>query len=152
VTSSGGSVPPYGTIFKVSTNGVFTPLHQFQPSEGYSPSGTLIVGPDGNLYGATRFGGTIANFPAAAASGAVFKLTPSGSVTQVAAFKVSDGAQPVGPLVLGHDGNLYGTTLFGGAGRAGTVFRVVLTPKLTAINPSPDGTVRLTGTGPSGGG
>jgi uncharacterized repeat protein (TIGR03803 family) len=149
VTFSGGA-QPYGTFFKVTTNGVFTTLHELaQPSEGYSPSGTLILGPDGNFYGTTRFGGTNTNSGPSALAGTVFKLTPSGSITQLAAFNGFDGSQPLTPLVLGRDGNLYGTTLFGGSGRGGTIFRVRLIPMLTAITQSPDGTIRLTGIGPS---
>jgi uncharacterized repeat protein (TIGR03803 family) len=53
-------------------------------------------------------------------------------------------------LVMGNDGNLYGTTARGGSGGGGTIFRLVLTPHLTALARLPNGNFVLTGTGPSG--
>ncbi len=47
-------------------------------------------------------------------------------------FHVSDGANPTAGLVQGLDGNLYGTTTYGGTG-AGTVFRMSTAGELTTI-------------------
>jgi len=55
----------------------------------------------------------------------------------------SDGADPVGGVVLASDNNLYGTTFSGGANNSGTVFRLSLTGNEQVINDtvdSPDAT------------
>jgi uncharacterized repeat protein (TIGR03803 family) len=60
----------------------------------------------------------------------VFELTPSGTETVLHSFGASgDGLQPVGGLVMDKSGNLYGTTIEGGAyscggSGCGTVFKV----------------------------
>ncbi|MFZ0793132.1 MAG: choice-of-anchor tandem repeat GloVer-containing protein [Candidatus Korobacteraceae bacterium] len=73
----------------------------------------------GNLYGVTMEGGL--------GLGTVFQLTPSGSGwTQNILHTFSggsDGADPVGGLVLDQAGNFYGTTASGANG-GGTVFQL----------------------------
>jgi uncharacterized repeat protein (TIGR03803 family) len=94
-------------------------------SDGASPSGNVIVAPDGSYYGVTFQGG-------ANGGGVVYRLK-GGSLTVLHAFSSSefgvvsdDGAEPTGSLLLASDGNLYGTTLYGGANNNGTIFK--LTP------------------------
>ena len=111
---SGGAYG-YGTLFKVSTNGVFTPLHTFNSSESGTPYGGLTEGSDGNFYG-TAYG--------AYGFGGLFKLTPGGAFTNLVSFNNANGAHPDGVLVQGPDGNFYGTTSQGGAHSAGTIFRL----------------------------
>ena len=98
-----------------------TNLHSFvgSPNDGYSPYAGLVQGSDGNLYGTTYGGGTN-NF------GTVFRISPSGSSTNLYSFGggSSDGANPHAGLVHGSDGNLYGTTEFGGTYSNGIVFRI----------------------------
>jgi uncharacterized repeat protein (TIGR03803 family) len=56
---------------------------------------------------------------------AVHKITPSGTETVLYSFAgASDGANPEAGLIQGSDGNFYGTTLQGGAGGLGTVFKI----------------------------
>ncbi|MGH9642426.1 MAG: choice-of-anchor tandem repeat GloVer-containing protein, partial [Terriglobales bacterium] len=73
--------------------------------------GPLVQGRDGNLWGTTSAGG-------ANGGGTIFKMTPDGSLTTVYSFcpqaNCADGYYPVAGLVLGKDGNFYGTTLMGG--------------------------------------
>jgi uncharacterized repeat protein (TIGR03803 family) len=84
-----------------------------------APSGPLMLASDGNLYGATVFGGK----PDA---GTVFRLVETGGVKVLYPFSGgSDGGAPNAPLAQGKDGNLYGTTYSGGGG-VGTVFEVTL--------------------------
>src|SRR5664279_4294767 len=95
----------------------YTVLHEFTfaGGDGSSPQ-TLVQGRDGNFYGTTSSEGTSGN-------GAVFKITPTGTLTTLHSFAGSDGSDPQAGLVQGTDGNFYGTTSYGGTGGNGTVFR-----------------------------
>ena len=79
--------------------------------------GTLAQGRDGNLYGTAVSGG-------ANGRGAIFKITLSGTITDLHDFNVTDGSGPQGGLSLGLDGNFYGSTNGGGSGSGGTVFKI----------------------------
>lgn len=112
-----GSGPPsYGTLFKVSTNGSFIPLHTFIRSDSGSPYGGMTEGSDGNFYGTTY--GAYAGF------GSIFRVTPGGAFTNLILFNNANGSHPVGVLMQGADGNFYGTTSEGGAKGLGTVFQL----------------------------
>jgi uncharacterized repeat protein (TIGR03803 family) len=90
--------------------------------------GLFAQGRDGNLYSTATDGGlnTV---------GAVFRLTPSGTIT-AASFdsKGNDGFYPYSGLTLGTDGNFYGTTFAGGSTGAGTVFKVTASGKITVLH------------------
>jgi uncharacterized repeat protein (TIGR03803 family) len=124
--TNGGSSGGYGTAFRIGTNGSLAALASFALTNGANPSGDMVVGPDGNLYGTTRNGGT--NNTSGGGNGAVFKLTTNGVLSVVASFASTNGTHPYGGLVLGPDGNFYGTAAYGGTnnladGGSGTVFR-----------------------------
>jgi uncharacterized repeat protein (TIGR03803 family) len=130
-TTTGGGANNYGTVFRISASGTYTSLYSFGSSlnDGVYPYDVLVQGSDGNLYGTTYYGGSnnIANL----GDGTVFRISPSGTYTTLYSFGSSptDGANPYAGLVQGCDGNLYGTTLFGGSnniasGGDGTVFRI----------------------------
>jgi uncharacterized repeat protein (TIGR03803 family) len=91
-------------------------------TDGFYPTGSLIVDHHGALYGTTRNGGT-------GGGGTVFKLHKSGGVyvkTVLHGFRdMPDGAAPRAGLLPDASGALYGTTSSGGTG-SGTVFK--LTP------------------------
>ena len=79
----------------------------------------------GNLYGTTNYGG-------AYGAGIVFELTSSGAEKILHSFNVdgTDGFYPEAGLLLDTKGNLYGTTVEGGAfGVDGTVFKLTPTKK-----------------------
>jgi uncharacterized repeat protein (TIGR03803 family) len=95
---------------------------------GYPQYTRLVVDSQGNLYGTTPFGGNV-NCPLQTypgpGCGVVFKLDPAGSETVLYTFMDgADGAQPWGGVVLDNKGNLYGTTVFGGAFGAGVLYKV----------------------------
>jgi uncharacterized repeat protein (TIGR03803 family) len=111
----------------------FTTLHNFGYADGAYPNSTLVQDTDGNFYGVTGNGGTN---PANA--GTVFKITPSGTLTTFYTFcslhDCFDGAAPSAALLQSTDGNLYGTTYYGGARQEGTVFKITPTGKLTTLH------------------
>jgi len=106
----------YGTVFKITSGGAFTTLFYMSPSEGEYPSGGLVQGSDGNLYG------TAAN--AGVNDGAAFEATTKGLITAEYDFTGSDGSDPAGRLVQASDGNFYGTTAAGGDNGLGEVFKI----------------------------
>jgi uncharacterized repeat protein (TIGR03803 family) len=112
-----------GTVFKVTTNGTLSTLASFDEADGMGPQAPVMFGPDGNLYGTTSAGS-----PGNSWYGTVFKLTPTGTLDTLVFFDRTNGATPMAGLTLGSDGNLYGTTVYGGSSGEGTVFRLVLPP------------------------
>jgi uncharacterized repeat protein (TIGR03803 family) len=121
---SGGS----GTVFKISPNGAETLLHSFCMQSGCADGGvshgSLMLGGDNNLYGTTQSGGS-------KNEGVIFRLAPDGSnYTVLYNFcsssdgKCTDGADPQAGLIADSHGNLYGTTMFGGATESGTVYKL----------------------------
>lgn len=111
----------WGTVFKITPEGVETILHSFaNQSDGAYPSAGLIQGSDGNFYGVTSNGGS--NY-----SGTIFKIAPTGTFSSLYTFPPAPaGNEPGTHLVQGSDGNLYGTTALGGPNGAGCFFRFVL--------------------------
>jgi uncharacterized repeat protein (TIGR03803 family) len=100
-------------------------------SDGSSPIwyGNLVADGKGNLYGTASEGGYQSS-PCFGICGSVFELSPSSSGwTETTLYEFnggsSDGAQPDAGLAFDKAGNLYGTTVQGGA-FCGTVFK--LTP------------------------
>jgi uncharacterized repeat protein (TIGR03803 family) len=113
-TTSGGGVG-YGTVFKLAPDGTETILYSFQGgNDGSAPWAGVIFDKAGNLYGATVMGtgnGCLGN----TGCGVVFKLTPDRIETVLHAFRGTDGEWPYGTLIADKNGNLYGTTAYGGA-------------------------------------
>ena len=126
-TSEGGSHSA-GIIFKIDTAGVtLTKIHDFTLALGAKPLAGLVQTPDGYLYGATSSG-------AGGNYGMIFRIDTAGAAyTPMHAFLGpvgGEGARPLGDLIDGGDGYLYGTTELCGSGcdfmnpGAGTIFRI----------------------------
>jgi uncharacterized repeat protein (TIGR03803 family) len=116
-----------GTVFELSpsNNGGWTEtvLYSFcvapQCADGAGPNAGLVMDAEGDLYGSTTSGGTFGG-------GAVFQLSPSsgGQWTESVLYNFCeagqeacpDGGGPDGPLASDLEGNLYGTTFYGGSG------------------------------------
>ena len=133
-TASAGGTNGCGTVFAINTNGTsFTNLHSFTAtsgslltnSDGATPVASLIL--SGNtLYGTASAGGTNG-------CGTVFAINTNGTgftvlhtfaaTTVPYPYTNSGGANPHGGLLLAGS-TLYGTTLWGGSGGAGTVFAI----------------------------
>lgn len=92
----------------------FTALYDFGSGINYQgPSGPMIIGRDGSLYGVTVTGGL--------GFGTVFQLSPpavpGGTWTETAIYSFKggvDGYRPAEGLSMDKGGNLYGSTLNGG--------------------------------------
>lgn len=113
-----------GTLYRLTPAGVVTVLHAFRgdASEGGGPAAGVIQGADGALYGTTAGGGSTAG-------GTVYRVTLDGAYSTLYTFRSgTPGENPRSPLLLGRDGNFYGTASnisFGDA--RGVVYR--LTPQ-----------------------
>ncbi|HKD00943.1 MAG TPA: choice-of-anchor tandem repeat GloVer-containing protein [Terriglobales bacterium] len=130
-TSQGGS-SGFGVAYKLTPpthSGdpwTQTVIHYFTTNtgDGFAPEAPLIIDKAGNLYGTTAGGGTNR-------LGTVFELSPPAMEgdqwTETVLFNFSgpDGAEPLAGLIFDRTGNLYGTTLGGGARGQGTVFELV---------------------------
>ena len=132
-TTDGGGTMGNGTVFELAPSSgepsgwKETVLYSFHGSaDGAVPSGAVLVGKDGALYGVTASGGR-------QNSGVAFRLAPpangqnSWTETTLHSFDGNnDGAAPFGALVADANGVLYGSTAGGGSGTGGVVFS--LTP------------------------
>ncbi len=92
-------------------------IHSFSGSDGAYPYAGLTWDEKGNLYGATSAGGNT-GCSSNQGCGTVFRLSRSGagwSLTTIYEFQGhADGWSPMARVVFGPDGNLYGTTYYGG--------------------------------------
>ncbi|HLZ41310.1 MAG TPA: choice-of-anchor tandem repeat GloVer-containing protein [Candidatus Sulfotelmatobacter sp.] len=106
-----GGTTGFGTVFKISSSGVFSTLYNFcsktSCTDGSYPLGPLVLDSKGNIFGVLNSG--------------VFKLTAGGGE----GLLYNSGAVFMGPgLVMDLAGNLYGTTLTGGSGGLGSVYKL----------------------------
>jgi uncharacterized repeat protein (TIGR03803 family) len=134
-TTEYGGASADGVVFELtppsSPGGAWTEtvLHAFtgQSGDGAFPTAGLVIGKKGVLYGTTSAGGTASN-------GTVFELSPAdpgAPWTETVLYSFGGGGQggdPLGGVVIGQNGVLYGTTLNFGASQlcpgydCGTVF------------------------------
>jgi uncharacterized repeat protein (TIGR03803 family) len=124
VTGNGGAYN-VGTFFEITSTGEFRVLHSFcnQPgcTTGSGPAASPIEAINGNFYGTTESGGFHGG-------GVVYEITPGGSYKALYNFcsqaNCADGNHPEASLVQDANGNLYGTTIYGGAYGNGAVFEI----------------------------
>lgn len=122
-----GSANDAGTVYKYAPNGTFTVLHAFNVTDGEFPEHGVVSDQAGNLYGVTAFGGADDN-------GTVYKIAPNGTFTTLYTFTGgADGGFPYGGMDIDKDGNLYGSTVEGGANDDGTVFELAQDGTLTTL-------------------
>jgi hypothetical protein len=96
-------------------------LYTFSGTDGSQPAGQLTKDCQGNLYGVTTIGGGTPTGCVNQGCGVVFELSPPaggvGAWTGKTLYSFtggSDGGEPNGGMVLDAQGNLYGTTVYGG--------------------------------------
>lgn len=134
-TTSYGGVNGQGAVFRVTPSGTLTAIYSFcslaKCADGANPYTSLIQGSNGDLYGATYYGG-------ASNSGTLFKITTSGTLTTLHSFcsktNCADGSGPEGQLAEDSVGNIYGTANYGGASNLGTVFKFSTAGVLTTLH------------------
>ena len=105
----------------------FSQLYNFQGgSDGGYPFANVIRDAAGNSYGTTYFDGNNNATCGYQGCGLVYKVDTAGNETPLYTFSgTPDGSNPVGGVVADADGNLYGTTKYGGANGYGTVYEVM---------------------------
>ena len=125
-----------GVAFKLTPQGSLTIFYNFCSRtnciDGSQPDNPLIQSPDGNFYGITLAGGSPR---CGGGCGTVFKLSTTGQIANLYNFcpapGCADGFFPRG-LALGSDGNLYGTTPYGGAENYGVIFETTPARQFTS--------------------
>lgn len=139
-TTQNGGLYNYGSIFKVSSSGALVTLHSFDISDGVSPYGSLLLASDGNFYGTANEAGICSG---GGGCGTIFVITPTGRFKTLHNFCMQtgcpDGEFPVGGLIEGSDGNLYGTTNAGGdstcpGGGCGTIYKITFSGAFTSLH------------------
>jgi uncharacterized repeat protein (TIGR03803 family) len=126
-TAYQGGTNDNGSIYRITPNGVFSPLLSFNIANGDLPYAPLTLGTDGNFYGTTYQGG-------AGGRGTAFRVTTNGALTTLYSFlNGADGGHVAAGLLQATDGYFYGATYKGGAYGDGTVFRVTAGGALTTL-------------------
>ena len=133
-----------GTVFKLTPSGTITVLHSFcggggcgsLATDGAEPTGRMVFGANGDLYGTTQVGGLYNGFYN---QGMIFRITTSGAYKVLHLFSGNfgskpDGANPAAGLILASNGDFYGTTTAGGASKEGTVFKMTPAGKVTLLH------------------
>lgn len=141
----GGSWLNQGLVFKLTpparTGGQWTygVIHWFyhdyvnKEADGANPHGGLIMDRFGNLFGTTGQGGLTQRI--GEDYGTVFVMSPADAAKTRWYYKViyrflggADGATPLDALAMDTNGNLYGTTVYGGTGPCQTMKIVAAVP------------------------
>jgi uncharacterized repeat protein (TIGR03803 family) len=156
-TNDGDSPDNLVTLFRMTPLGDVTTVHTFCTfcSDGNNPWGNLVQAPNGNLYGTTFSGG-------ADGGGTVYKVTPAGDFTTLYSFcglhhPCPDGTAPFAGLVLGTDGDFYGTASENGNNNrscqpiCGTIFHITPQGTLTTLYKFCNLTPCTDGSGPDDG-
>ncbi len=128
-----------GTIFKFVPGGSLATLYSFTGgADEADPNSALVEGTNGVFFG-TTWSELYGQY------GTVFEFSTNGTVTTLATFNDTNGADPNG-VTYGTDGSLYGTTYMGGDDNAGTVFSV--NPTTSVLDLLVTGTAVTTGNFP----
>ena len=136
-TAEGGTIDPslrtYGIVFRVEANNTLGILHRFVGTDGANPVAELVEVDDGSLYGTTIGGSLLQPGPQPPIPGAIFRIDPATGAFAIR-YSFTDGRKPVGRLIQGTDGLIYGTTVDGGAFGLGTVFSFDAAGTLTTLH------------------
>jgi uncharacterized repeat protein (TIGR03803 family) len=121
-----------GTVYSLDpASKEFRAIYDFAPdpisATDNAPLQSLFLASNGTLYGTNEYGGPNG-------TGFVFKVVGNEvtilhefgikSADAIPRFSNGDGSLPLSTLTEGADGMIYGTTYYGGANGAGTIFRI----------------------------
>lgn len=115
-TTWGGGSHDSGTIYRVDPAGTYRVVYSFHAhlqQAAHRPTGALLAGPDGLLYGTADYGGAQGN-------GGVFRFDPRRDTLQVIAALPRAAEHDSHGVALAADGSLYGVA----GGEPGLLFRV----------------------------
>jgi uncharacterized repeat protein (TIGR03803 family) len=141
-TTPFGGANILGTVFRITSGGTLTTVYTFcsqkDCTDGALPVAGLVLGTNGNFYGATEEGGANDDCSENSGCGTVFKINPTGgTLTTLYSFcsqtNCTDGIYPVAALIQATDGNFYGTTPESGANILGTVFEITPGGTMTTL-------------------
>jgi uncharacterized repeat protein (TIGR03803 family) len=137
-TYNGGpsSAMSMGTVFKITSSGTLTTLHNFIFKDHFYPDGDnafgqLVQGTNGDFYGTTYQGGDVGGV---SGGGTVFRITPTGKFTLLHTFDGTDGSLSYAGLIQATNGDFLGTTTAGGTYDSGTIFKITPTGTLTTLH------------------
>ena len=134
-----------GVLYSITSAGKFKVLTRF--GDGFvccgpaMPSGHLVKAKDGNYYGSSQNGGDFRDVDHGNGLGTVYRFDPkTNAVTVIHSFTLGDnaGIYPFGPLIVGKDGALYGTTRENESGGAPSVFRVDTAGNFSVVGSLPN--------------
>ena len=157
-TSAGGAYGEYnpgGTVWEITAGGVYKDLHDFgDGSDDQSPDAGVTFDGAGNMYGTASYDNE------ATFGGMVWEISAGGVYKNLHDFAaaLSDGLVPESEVTFDSAGNMYGTTLYGGANGQGIVWMIAGPAQVSTIAVSPvtggtqcTGTITLTAPAPSRG-
>ncbi len=121
-TTGTGGTAGCGTVWKMTSSGLFTVLYNFKCAPDGYLGGSVVVDAQGNVYGGTYEGGDPQACPFFGC-GIIFKVSPSGQETILHTFRNKEGAVP-NQLMFDPNGLLWGTTTGGGTYDQGTIFTI----------------------------
>ena len=131
-TSDGQGLSP-GTLFRMTTAGEYSLVGRpprNTPGGGVAfaagPQASLVLAPNGGLYGCTARSGLND-------LGQIFALSLPNAITSVASFSYPGGSQLDSALTPDASGNLYGVARHGGRFGGGTAFRVAPDGMVTTL-------------------
>lgn len=115
-TEGNGFIGGAAVVFKVTPNGNETTLFIADTPNVGTLDSPVAVDAAGNIYGQSPYGGVpeCTLNTQGLGCGTLFKLSPTGKFTILHVFNGNDGMQPEGGLVLDAEGNIYGSSYFGG--------------------------------------
>lgn len=115
-TTYGGGDAYAGTVFRLTESGSESLLYSFLGTpDGANPQDNLVRDHLGNLYGTTRYGGTMQ-------AGTVFRIDLEGAETILHSFGGAEGAFPQGSVIIDPKGNVFGTVP--NASKGGCVYKI----------------------------
>jgi uncharacterized repeat protein (TIGR03803 family) len=121
-TTGSGGTSDCGVVWKMRNTGAYAVLYNFTCAPDGYLAGSVVLDAQGNIYGGTSEGGDATACPFYGC-GIIFKISPSGQETILHTFHNTDGASP-NELMFDPQGNLWGTTAFGGTHDQGTIFKI----------------------------